>query len=52
MKKAGFIVVYIVLPIAAAVGVKIFLDRRKCRTMSEPIGICLKPVKWKLSLEK
>lgn len=52
MKKMSFTFCYVALPLAAAIGVKIYLDRRKCRMTREPEGICLRPVKWKLSLEK
>ncbi len=52
MKKMSFTFCYVALPVAAAIGVKVYLDRRKCRMMHEPEGLCLRPVKWKLFLEK
>lgn len=52
MRKAGFIICYAVLPATAAIGTKLLLEKRKVRTAHEPVRICLRPVKWKLTIEK
>lgn len=46
------ILCYILLAVGAGFAVKFMLDRRKCRTAREPVKLCLRPVKWKLSIER
>ncbi|MDD6270171.1 MAG: hypothetical protein PUA84_08980 [Oscillospiraceae bacterium] len=43
---------FILLAAGAGFAVKFMLDRRKCRTAREPVKLCLRPVKWKLSIER
>lgn len=51
MKKVFYFICYVLLPAAAALGMKLYLDKRKtCRT-HVPVRIYFKPVKWKLTIE-
>lgn len=52
MRKTGFFICYALLPAAAAVTMKFFLDKKYIRTAHGPVRLCLRPVKWKLTIEK
>lgn len=51
MKKIFCFICYVLLPTAAAFGMKIFLDKRKSSTSHGSARVYLRPVKWKLVIE-
>lgn len=53
MKISGFLFWYLLLPIAIAFGMRVFLNGKKTRiSRSAMPRICLRPTRWKVTLEK
>ncbi|MBQ8514443.1 MAG: hypothetical protein IJ496_03510 [Ruminococcus sp.] len=53
MKISGFLFWYLLIPIAVALGLRVFLNEKKPRiSRSAMPKICLRPTRWKVTLEE
>lgn len=53
MKKIfGFLFWYLILPAAAAFGLKVVLTKKKSCTLQEMPHLCIRPTRWQVTLEK